>query len=119
MPYIKKARPLSGVQSQPPGGRISAYALSGFDKHLVRTEKGPAWYGQMQGATLGSDEELTEAEFRLRSVAASEAIRDRIDLALKHQELIKWLQLAATLSIPLAAAVWKAILGKRRSKMSV
>jgi hypothetical protein len=38
---------------------------------------------------------------------------------LKAGELQKWLQIAATLSIPLAAAVWRAILGRRRSKMDV
>jgi hypothetical protein len=29
--------------------------------------------------------------------------------AMKHAELQKWLQIAATLSIPLAAAIWRAV----------
>jgi hypothetical protein len=38
-------------------------------------------------------------------------------LTLKTEELQRWLQIAATLSIPLAAAIWRAIFRRGASSM--
>lgn len=69
MSYFRRA--LSGVQSQPPGGRVSKAALGDIPEWgttvgqtvpppsrvmAARGRVGPRWYRQLQGTTLGADE---------------------------------------------------------------
>ena len=85
----------------------------------------PRWYRAMQGATLGADDngpmELAEPTLtdpldlqreQLRTLKSmQEQERERI----KDEKLRGIFQIAATLSIPLAAFIWKRLLKKPAS----
>ncbi len=110
-------RSLAGVQSQPSGGRVASSALG--DTRLVKGPPGPHWYKALQGVPLGGDgTDLTEAEFRQMSLREQTIIRETIEKATKHADLFRALSIAATLSIPLAAWVWRGILGRRKASTS-
>lgn len=159
MAYFQKRygrRALSGVQSQPQGGRVAKAALGAVSEYLPlgppppppppppsrvmasRGKVGPRWYRQMQGLgslgggdlgtlsgaaptghslstpTLSEPDDAT-TNFRKAMLASNQALleaeRDRT-----HKEQVRgFLQIGATLSIPLAAAIWRALgIGRRR-----
>jgi len=114
-------RGLSGVQSQPAGGRVFRSAISGLG-----ADHGPAWYRQMQGCSLGDDASssatsLTErptvddAVFRTEALSTLQAMRAQDADRIHKEEVRGYLQLAATLSIPLAAFLWRRILGRGKA----
>lgn len=93
---------------------------------------GPAWYRAMGGVStqlrsprvttqvyLGSlgdaapgDTTLSEPTVADPSLQWQASVLARLDAGvatLQRAELQKWLQIAATLSIPLAAAIWRAV----------
>jgi len=60
--------------------------------------------------------ELTELEWRRQMLAQQQSMTAWIERWVKRDELQRWLQFGATLAIPLSAAIWRAILGRRRSE---
>lgn len=73
----------------------------------------PDWYRQMQGTTLGDDSigAMTEAEFRREMLSNQKALLEAHKHWADGDKLQKWIAIGATLSIPLAAAIWKLIFG--------
>ena len=142
MTYFR--RPLSGVQSQPPGGRVFSSAMGALGaipqpaitvvarrrrkrrRRALGAVEGPAWYRQMQGSTLGDDgtatassltePTLSDTQFRSQALTALQAMRAQDADRIRKEEVRGYLQLAATLSIPLAAFLWKRILGRKKSE---
>lgn len=119
MSYFRKRnrRGLSGIQSQPPGGRVLVSALSG-------DAGAPRWYRQMQGCSLLGDDEPTASSlleptladpFQRQMLAATTGIRAIEAERLRAERIRGALQIVATLSIPLAAAVWRLVLKRRTS----
>jgi hypothetical protein len=143
-------RGLSGVQSQPQGGRVSNKALGAAvtEYNLLgssmprptppppppsqimagRGRVGPRWYRQLQGTTLGADDApgntlstptLSEPEattrFRSDLLTSNRALLEAERERTRKEELRGYLQIGATLMIPVAAAIWKALgIGKKR-----
>jgi hypothetical protein len=101
---------MSGVQSRPPRARIgrNVYASNplgslGDDAPPASTLSTPTVTDAFQQATLDWQAAILT---KLQAGATT----------LKTEELQRWLQIAATLAIPLTAAIWRAIwpaLGKR------
>jgi len=101
---------MSGIQSRPPRPRIgrnvfasSSLGSLGDDAPPTTTLSTPTVTDAFQQATLDWQSAILA---KLQAGATT----------LKTEELQRWLQIAATLAIPLTAAIWKAIwpsLGKR------
>ncbi len=53
--------------------------------------------------------EMTEVEWRKKMLEQQTGVTAWMERWVKRDELQRWLQLAATLAIPLSAAIWKAI----------
>lgn len=105
--------------------------MSGYRAHRRRRRlvvrprfHGPAWYRAMQGTSLGDDTisepTLTDAqftrEFQQRMLVAQDRLVEIGARWVRREELQRWLQIAATLSIPLAAVVWRAIFRASRPR---
>lgn len=58
---------------------------------------------------FGDDGEMTEAEWRRQMLEQQKGVTAWMERWVKRDELQRWLQLGATLAIPLSAAIWKAI----------
>lgn len=58
---------------------------------------------------FGDDGEMTEVEWRRQMLEQQKGMTSWIERWVKRDELQRWLQLGATLAIPLSAAIWKAI----------
>lgn len=52
---------------------------------------------------------MTEGEWRAQMLAAQKSVVDWQERWVKRDELQRWMQLGATLAIPLSAAIWRAI----------
>jgi hypothetical protein len=59
--------------------------------------------------------EMPEAAWRAALLAKQTEVAEWQKRWVVNDERQRWIQIAATLSIPLAAAIWRAILGRRRS----
>lgn len=65
---------------------------------------------------LGDDSAIsviTDDDFKRRMIASQEALTANLSAFAQRETLQKWLQIAATLSIPVAAKIWKVILSRR------
>lgn len=89
---VQSTLPLSGGRAM--GSVQSSYAFAGLG------DEAPA-------------AEMTELEWRARMLAAQTTNTEWTARWVKRDEMQRWIQIAATLSIPLAAAVWRAIFGRR------
>ena len=89
--YIARPAP----QRRAPMGDIDWDTLNPFKKYPLPPKPEP-----------GEDGELVKL---LRRIEAQH------DKFVRNDERARWVQIAATLSIPLAAAVWRLILGRKRS----
>lgn len=77
----------------------------------------PDWYRAMAGASLGDDTptsgavELTDGTVRWQQamLSTNQAILAAQQEFTKREQMARYVQIAATLSIPLAAAVWRLI----------
>lgn len=99
MPVARNA--LGGVSSQPPGRRISIYALQPFGD--VTTD--PA---------MVTTPTLTDPQWAKDLVASQREMTAWQAKWVTEDKFRRYIQIAATLSIPLAAAIWRAIgLGRR------
>lgn len=58
---------------------------------------------------FGDDGEMTEAEWRRQMLEQQKSVTSWMERWVKRDELQRWLQLGATLAIPLSAAIWRAI----------
>lgn len=174
MSYFRRG--LSGVQSQPPGGRVNRGALGGLQSRVpggrvsrsalgmvvvdtsgiiksiatqptrppppppkpppsqimqARQHVGPRWYRSMQGVSLGLDDApghtlsvptLGEPEattkFRSDVLASNQALLEAERERTRKEEIRGYLQIGATLMIPVAAAIWKAIGVGRKKKLA-
>jgi hypothetical protein len=145
---------LAGVQSQPSGGRIARGALgmtvidtSGVVKAIAtqptrpppppsrimtsRGKVGPRWYRQTFGSlgSLGADENepvntlaaptlgepQATSQFRENLLDSNRQILAAEKERIRKEELRGYLQIGATLMIPVAAAIWKRLgIGKRK-----
>ena len=74
--------------------------------------------GSVQSSySFGDDAgEMTEAEWRKKMLEQQTGVTSWIERWVKRDELQRWLQLGATLAIPLSAAIWKAIFRASGSK---
>lgn len=61
------------------------------------------------------DAEMSEVEWRKRMLAEQTAVRQWQEWWVQRDAMQRWMQLAATLAIPLSAAIWRALLGRRRA----
>jgi len=60
--------------------------------------------------SLGADEpEMTEAQWRAAMLASQREVTEWQKHWVKRDEFQRWMQLGATLAIPLSAAIWRAI----------
>lgn len=94
---------MGGIQSRPPGARIPRYVSETLGSLGDDTLATPTVTDAFQQATATWQQDVLS---KLQAGADT----------LKKEELQRWLQILATLSIPLAAAVWRLIwpaLGKR------
>lgn len=93
---------MSGIQSRPPRSRLArnVFATSlgslGDDPPSTSTLSTPTVTDAFQQATL---------DWQAAILAKLQAGAD----TLKTEEMQRWLQIAATLAIPLTAAIWRAI----------
>jgi hypothetical protein len=84
----------------------------------------PNWYSAMQGTSLGADDQgslqtptlvepgPTMAAWQDALIKQSQATDQTIQNYMATETKQRWIQIAATLSIPLAAAVWRLIFGR-------
>lgn len=89
-------RAMNGVQSQPPGRWLPRSAPS----------LGSLGDDADTGSTL-STPTIADPTFQWQANVLTQLQAGVTTL--KHAELQKWLQIAATLAIPLSAAIWRAI----------
>ena len=97
-------RAMGGIQSRPTGRRVSSGALATLGS------LGSLGDDTLSTPTVGADQ-ITKA-----TVEWQHKVLDALNRGSDTLTLQRWLQIAATLSIPLAAAAWKAIwpsLGRR------
>ena len=134
---VARRRAMSGVTSQPPGLPVASTALGGLGGHGARAlppgiRAGralagmPNWYAAMQGTALGADDQgslqtptLVEpgpqmTAWQERLLSQSQATDQTIQKYMATETRQRWVQIAATLSIPLAAAIWRLIFGVGR-----
>lgn len=110
MSYFRKTLALSGIQSQPAGGRVARGALSGLQSQ-------PAG-GRVFRGSLGSlgDDTLETRNFQQELLQQTKAIQEHELARIRKEEIRGYLQIAATLSIPVMAAVWKMLgIGKKKT----
>lgn len=90
-----------------PRGR---HALSGI---AVRSTLGPR--GRRTFGGLGDDTavELTPAQYQQAQLAELKNIGAWQQRWVEKDEMQRWIQIAATVSIPLSAAIWRLIFGTR------
>lgn len=77
----------------------------------------PDWYLAMQGASLGDDTPTTGAatltdgttQWQQAMLSQTSAIAAAQQEFTKRESLQRWIQIGATLAIPLSAAIWRAI----------
>lgn len=81
--------------------------MSYFPKRGVRVQMGSL-----------SGDVLTEEQWRDAMLSEQRQVREWQERWVKKDEFQRWMQFAATLSIPLAAAAWKWILGRRAARTS-
>lgn len=122
MSYHRK--PLSGVQSRAYGSRVARRSLDGIQSRQYGSRIGRGALGGLfdsidppfppvfQGDQPADD--MDEGVWRKNMLASQENQTLWMASWVRRDAFQRWLQLAATLSIPLAALVWKALL-KRRS----
>lgn len=110
-------RDLAGVTSRAPAAPIRR-DLAGVPDWYRAMSGAPDWYKAMQGTTLGDDTigGMTDAQWKAEMLEGQHRLLD----AQKHwadgDRFQKWIQIGATLAIPLAAAVWRALgVGRRKS----
>lgn len=65
------------------------------------------------GSTLASE----TTDLNRKMLATQQNTLAWLQAAESRAKLQKWVQIAATLSIPLAGAIWRVILGRRRSSL--
>jgi len=117
MSYHRKHRALSGDTAHGPRWYTAIGGVSTpLSRARVHRQMGPA-LGSLgddpASASTLSQPTLTDpatAQWQANVMAQLQAGVQ----TLKTAELQKWLQIAATLSIPLAGAIWKVIFGKGR-----
>lgn len=68
---------------------------------------------------MGDDDliapEMSEVEWQSLMLASQQRLVDNLTAFTEREKLQRWIQIAATLSIPLAAAVWKALgIGRKK-----
>lgn len=108
---IGGARPMSGLSSRPFGPNVSYHALGAISP--------PAWYQAMYGCSLGDDQSASDAgpqsltdgqaQWQKAMLDTTKQIADAQWAFAEKDRWIRYVQVAATLSIPLAAAIWKAV----------
>lgn len=129
---IRKRQALGGLSSRPYGPPTSMIALSGISgtgrttRNIMysgpMTVNGPQlqgppdWYRAMNGAGLGDDTPastpvLTDGmtEWQKSMLSETQAMVDAQIEFTKNESFQRWIQIAATLAIPLSAAVWRMI----------
>lgn len=62
---------------------------------------------------LGADE-MSETDWRAALLKAQREVAEWQRQWVENDKRLRYMQMAATLSIPLAGAIWKLILGRRR-----
>lgn len=102
---------MSGIQSRPPRARLGRNVFASNPLGSLGDDAPPT--------TTLSTPTVTDATFQQATLDWQQAILAKLQAGattLKTEELQRWLQIAATLAIPLTAALWRAIwpsLGKR------
>lgn len=111
MSYFYKG--LSGIQSQPPRSRVHGRsgALGGIQSQPPRSRV------HMRNSALGDDTSGT-TEWQDNMLATMQDMRDWQKQWVQKDEMQRWIQIGATLCIPLAAAVWRHILKRRSARQA-
>jgi hypothetical protein len=130
--------PFSGLSSRPFGPDISRGALGNVGTGVIKNraypivvngpglQGPPDWYRAMQGASLGDDTQTTGAaqltdgtsQWQQSMLSEVQGVRAAQEEFTRREGLQRWIQIGATLAIPLSAAIWRAIFrGSRDSGM--
>lgn len=115
---VTVARSLHGISSQPPGQRIAASALGGI---FARTTVPPGSpvpvpYPSIHRGIFGDDTApaVTDPQWAQDLIATERAHTAWQQDWMKLESRQRWIQIIATVSIPLAAAIWRALgIGRR------
>jgi hypothetical protein len=104
---------VTGIPTSAPHPKMHSYPMT---VHGPALQGPPDWYRAMQGASLGDDQAsgapvITDgvAQWQQAMLSTTQQIADAQTAMAEKDKWIRYLQIAATLSIPLAAAVWKMI----------
>lgn len=98
---------MSGVSSRPSGARVARGAIG---------DGPPGWYQAMYGASLGDDTQSSTPSLTDGPTQWQSAMLDNSNQLLaawqeyiKRDQIARYVQVAATLAIPLSAAIWRMI----------
>lgn len=116
MSYIRPRQSLSGVTTAP-GPQYAPRGLSG-----VTTAPGPQYAPRGLAGLFDAPEPLpvlpppkNEDEWRSQMLVYQRALATKANVWVQQDKQIRYLQIAATLSIPVAGMVWNWILRRRSS----
>ena len=99
---------MNGLSSRPPGAPISRSALG----------DAPRWYSAMYGTSLGDDTTPASAtpvltdgptDWQASMLSNSNQLLSAWQDYIKKDQIARYVQVAATLAIPLSAAIWRMI----------
>ncbi len=119
MAYIRTNAPLSGLTSRVQGRSYAPRGLSGLTSDVQGKKYAPRGLGGLFSffdtpSLPPMPAPTTEEEWRLQMLAYQRAVADKATGWVEQDKMLRYLQLAATLAIPLTAAFWRWFLGRRR-----
>lgn len=121
----RRIRSLGGVSSQPPGPRVANRALvsmAGVSSQPPGLPVARMALAPLNGVALGEDTTLAKPTIEDPAYRTEMLTLQReLVAAQKHwaegDKTQKWIQIAATIMIPVTAAIWRAIgVGRRRMR---
>lgn len=117
MSYLKPGA-LAGITSRQVGRSYVDRGLSGITSPQV----GRRYVARGLAAAMGDTEpatNLTEEQWRAAMLKEQGRLAIAADRWIEQDRMIRYLQIGATLMIPVAGAVWKFILGRRAVSSSL
>lgn len=108
--YVTAHRPRTAIARRVSAKQLSTGALS------TAQSSQQALLSSLRGTTLGDDtlEATKTSQWQAQMLAESRNQSSWMERWVKRDELQRWIQIAATLAIPLSAAIWRAIFRSAR-----